>query len=125
MHFDLNIRQLASLILYGEMATLRMGSKTWVVLNTDRVVSKIIAKRTNERFHMPVASGTVSKAPDSPTIGPGLLDRSNTVQSKKFSTFVPPSSIVLMINNKSFSVNISIGTIDLVLRDTYNLIIAR
>ena len=45
MGLDLNIRQLASLISYGEMVTLRMGSKTWVVLNSDRVVSEIIAKR--------------------------------------------------------------------------------
>lgn len=63
MRFDLNIRQLASLISYGEMVTLRMGSKTWVVLNSDRVVLEIIAKRgkiTNERPHMPVASDLVS-----------------------------------------------------------------
>ncbi|KAK1570180.1 cytochrome P450 [Colletotrichum navitas] len=54
---------LASLIPYGEMVTLRMGSKTWVLLNSDRVVSEIIAKRgkiTNERPHMPVASDLVS-----------------------------------------------------------------
>ncbi|EFQ30538.1 cytochrome P450 CYP2 subfamily [Colletotrichum graminicola M1.001] len=45
------------------MVTLRMGSKTWVVLNSDHVVSEIIAKRgknTNERPHMPVASDLVS-----------------------------------------------------------------
>lgn len=54
---------LVSLISYGEMVTLQMGSKTWVVLNSDRVVSEIIAKRgkiTNERPHMPVASDLVS-----------------------------------------------------------------
>ncbi|KAI0868779.1 cytochrome P450 2C31 [Hypoxylon argillaceum] len=54
---------LASLIPYGEMVTLHMGSQTWVVLNSDRVVSELIAKRgriTNERPHMPVASGLVS-----------------------------------------------------------------
>ncbi|KAJ5679520.1 hypothetical protein N7462_007764 [Penicillium macrosclerotiorum] len=54
---------LTSLIPYGEMVTLHMGSKTWVVLNSDRVVSEIIAKRgkiTNERPHMPVASDLVS-----------------------------------------------------------------
>ncbi|KAI0548179.1 cytochrome P450 [Xylaria curta] len=48
---------------YGEMVTLHMGSQTWVVLNSDRVVSEIIAKRgkiTNERPHMPIASGLVS-----------------------------------------------------------------
>ena len=63
MGLDLNTRQLASLISYGEMVTLRMGSKTWVVLNSDRVVSEIIAKRgkiTNERPHMPIASDLVS-----------------------------------------------------------------
>lgn len=45
------------------MVTLHMGSKTWVVLNSDRVVSELIAKRgkiTNERPHMPVASDLVS-----------------------------------------------------------------
>ncbi|KZL66377.1 cytochrome P450 [Colletotrichum tofieldiae] len=45
------------------MVTLQMGSKTWVVLNSDRVVSEIIAKRgkiTNERPHMPVSSDLVS-----------------------------------------------------------------
>ncbi|KAI0595626.1 cytochrome P450 2C31 [Biscogniauxia sp. FL1348] len=55
---------LASLIPYGEMVTLHMGSQTWVVLNSDRVVSELIAKRgriTNERPHMPVASDLVSK----------------------------------------------------------------
>ncbi|KAK1959937.1 cytochrome P450 2C31 [Colletotrichum sublineola] len=54
---------LSSLISYGEMVTLRMGSKTWVMLNSDRVVSEIIAKRgkiTNERPHMPIASDLVS-----------------------------------------------------------------
>ena len=45
------------------MVTLHMGSKTWIVLNTDRVASEIIAKRgkiTNERPHMPIASDLVS-----------------------------------------------------------------
>ncbi|KAI1130274.1 cytochrome P450 [Nemania abortiva] len=54
---------LASLIPYGEMVTLHMGSRTWVVLNSDRVVSELIAKRgkiTNERPYMPVASDLVS-----------------------------------------------------------------
>ncbi|KAJ8130295.1 hypothetical protein O1611_g3339 [Lasiodiplodia mahajangana] len=54
---------LASLISYGEMTTLHMGSKTWIVLNSDRVVSELIAKRgkiTNERPYMPVASDLVS-----------------------------------------------------------------
>jgi cytochrome P450 len=47
------------------MVTLHMGSKTWVVLNSDRVVSEIIAKRgriTNERPHMPIASDLVSNS---------------------------------------------------------------
>jgi cytochrome P450 len=51
------------LIPYGEMVTLHMGSQTWVVLNTDRVVNELIAKRgkvTNERPEMPIASGLVS-----------------------------------------------------------------
>ncbi|KAI2781521.1 cytochrome P450 [Daldinia loculata] len=54
---------LASLRPYGEMATLHMGSQTWVVLNSERVVSELIAKRgkiTNERPHMPIASDLVS-----------------------------------------------------------------
>ncbi|KAG4221604.1 hypothetical protein PC116_g29920, partial [Phytophthora cactorum] len=48
---------------YGEMTTLHMGSRTWVVLNSERVVSELIAKRgkiTNERPHMPIASDLVS-----------------------------------------------------------------
>lgn len=51
------------MVPYGEMATLHMGSQTWLVLNSDRVVSELIAKRgkiTNERPHMPVASDLVS-----------------------------------------------------------------
>lgn len=49
---------------FGEMATLQMGSKTWVLLNSSRVVHEIIAKRgsiTSERPHFPVASGLVSR----------------------------------------------------------------
>lgn len=45
------------------MVTLHMGSNTWIVLNSDRVVSELIAKRgkiTNERPHMPIASELVS-----------------------------------------------------------------
>ena len=40
-----------------------MGSRTWVLLNSDRVVSEVIAKRgkiTNERPDMPIASDLVS-----------------------------------------------------------------
>ncbi|ETS87749.1 hypothetical protein PFICI_01577 [Pestalotiopsis fici W106-1] len=54
---------LASMIPYGDMVTLHMGSQTWVLLNTDRAVSEVIAKRgriTNERPHMPIASDLVS-----------------------------------------------------------------
>lgn len=49
---------------YGEMTTLCMGSKTWVLLNTDRVVNEIIAKRasiTNERPDFPIAGELVSR----------------------------------------------------------------
>lgn len=48
----------------NEMTTLHMGPKTWVLLNTSRVVNEIIAKRasiTNERPYFPIASGLVSK----------------------------------------------------------------
>ena len=41
-----------------------MGSKTWVILNSARVVNEIIAKRggiTHERPYMPIASGLVSR----------------------------------------------------------------
>lgn len=45
------------------MTTLHLGSKTWILLNSQRVVSEIIAKRgnaTNTRSPMPIASGIVS-----------------------------------------------------------------
>ena len=45
------------------MTTLHMGSRTWVLLNSDRVISDIIVKhgKTNtERPYMPIASGLVS-----------------------------------------------------------------
>lgn len=45
------------------MTTLQMGSNTWIVLNSDRVVNEMIAKKgkvTNERPYMPIASGLVS-----------------------------------------------------------------
>lgn len=56
--------QLSSLSRFGEMTTLHLGSKTWVLLNSQRVVEEVIAKRgsiTHERPHMPVASGLVSR----------------------------------------------------------------
>lgn len=45
------------------MATLHMGTKTWVLLNSDRVAFEIISKRgkiTTERPEMPIAGGLVS-----------------------------------------------------------------
>lgn len=59
-----NTIQLRSLAKYGEMTTVHIGSKTWIFLNSHRVVSEIIAKRgsvTNTRSPMPIASGIVSK----------------------------------------------------------------
>ncbi|KAK1987948.1 cytochrome P450 [Colletotrichum cereale] len=47
---------------YGEMATVHLGSKTWIFLNSSRVVSEIIAKRssqTNTRGPMPVSNDLV------------------------------------------------------------------
>lgn len=49
---------------YGEMATIHLGSKTWVFLNSSRVVTEIIAKRgsiTNGRSPYPMASDIVSR----------------------------------------------------------------
>lgn len=46
------------------MTTVHLGSKTWIFLNSQRVVSEVIAKRgtmTNGRSPMPVASGIVSR----------------------------------------------------------------
>ena len=46
------------------MTTLHLGSKTWIVLNSQRVTSEIIAKKgsiTNGRSPMPIASGIVSR----------------------------------------------------------------
>jgi len=46
------------------MVTLQMGSKTWVLLNSERVVTEIIAKRgaiTHERPYFPIAGGLVSQ----------------------------------------------------------------
>ncbi|KAI5236776.1 hypothetical protein E4T42_09360 [Aureobasidium subglaciale] len=54
-----------SLVRYGEMATVHLGSKTWIFLNSTRVVNEIIAKRgsqTNGRSPMPIASGIISKS---------------------------------------------------------------
>ena len=60
----LTSERLASLAQYGEMTTLRMGAKTWVLLNSNRRVTELIAKRgniTGERPYMPIASGLVSR----------------------------------------------------------------
>ncbi|KAL8748940.1 MAG: hypothetical protein Q9199_007981 [Rusavskia elegans] len=57
-------RYLSSLASFGEMTTLHMGSKTWVLLNSNRVVEELISKRgsvTHERPYMPVALGLVSR----------------------------------------------------------------
>ncbi|KAH7129268.1 cytochrome P450 [Dactylonectria macrodidyma] len=54
---------LKNIATYGEMTTVHLGSKTWIFLNSHRVVSEIIAKRgsvTNTRSHMPISSGIVS-----------------------------------------------------------------
>lgn len=56
--------KLAKQAQYGEMTTLRMGSKTWVILNTSRMVNEIIVKRssiTHERPYFPIAGGLVSR----------------------------------------------------------------
>lgn len=56
--------QLRDLAKYGEMTTLHLGSKTWILLNSSRVVKEIIAKRssvTNTRSPMPVSSGVISR----------------------------------------------------------------
>ncbi|RHZ47725.1 cytochrome P450 [Aspergillus thermomutatus] len=61
---DPDFKWVNSLTQYGEMATVHLGSKTWIFLNSQRVVSEIIAKRgsiTNGRSPMPVASGIVSR----------------------------------------------------------------
>ncbi|CAI6337225.1 unnamed protein product [Periconia digitata] len=49
---------------FGEMSTLRMGTKNWIMLNSDRVIKEIIVNRnkiTSERPYQPIASGIVSR----------------------------------------------------------------
>jgi cytochrome P450 len=49
---------------YGEMTTLHLGQKTWVLLNSHRVTSEIITKRgsvTSTRSHKPIAGGIISR----------------------------------------------------------------
>lgn len=58
------LQYLTSLAKYGEMTTLTLGSKTWVLLNTPRIVNEIINKRgsiTHERPPMPIASDLISR----------------------------------------------------------------
>ncbi|KAK1775525.1 cytochrome P450 [Copromyces sp. CBS 386.78] len=60
---DPEYTKLKSLSQYGEMATLHLGAKTFVFLNSSRVAAEIINKRgsiTNERSSYPVSSGIVS-----------------------------------------------------------------
>ncbi|KAI5463061.1 cytochrome P450 [Mariannaea sp. PMI_226] len=61
---DPNHTLLREIATFGEMTTLHLGSKTWIFLNSHRVVSEIIAKRgsqTNTRSPMPISSGLVSR----------------------------------------------------------------
>nr|WGZ60648.1 cytochrome P450 [Fusarium guttiforme] len=61
---DPDHKYLRELATYGEMTTVHLGSKTWIFLNSSRVVSEIIAKRgsaTNTRSPMPISSGIVSR----------------------------------------------------------------
>ncbi|KAI3535587.1 cytochrome P450 [Colletotrichum abscissum] len=57
-------RGLLSMAKYGEMTTLHLGSKTLVLLNSSRVVSEIIAKRssqTSTRTPMPISNDIVGR----------------------------------------------------------------
>ncbi|CAG9943052.1 unnamed protein product [Clonostachys rosea f. rosea IK726] len=61
---DPNHKFLWDMAKYGEMTTVHLGAKTWIFLNSHRVVSEIIGKRgsvTNTRSPMPIASGLVSR----------------------------------------------------------------
>ncbi|KAJ9137172.1 Cytochrome P450 [Pleurostoma richardsiae] len=61
---DPNHKMLLDVARYGEMTTLHLGAKTWIFLNSKRVVSEIIVKRgsvTNTRSPMPISSGIVSR----------------------------------------------------------------
>ncbi|KAM5356968.1 hypothetical protein ACJ41O_003614 [Fusarium nematophilum] len=58
------LNKLREIAKFGEMTTVHLGSKTWIFLNSHRVVSEIIAKRgsaTNTRSPMPISSGLVSR----------------------------------------------------------------
>ncbi|KAH6679189.1 cytochrome P450 [Halenospora varia] len=55
---------LLTLRTYGELTTIRLGSATWISLNSTRVVSALIDRRgsiTCERPYYPIASGLVSQ----------------------------------------------------------------
>ncbi|KAF1982396.1 cytochrome P450 [Aulographum hederae CBS 113979] len=55
---------LTSLSQYGEMATVHLGSKTWIFLNSSRVIHEIFNKRsavTNGRGELPISSGIISR----------------------------------------------------------------
>ena len=55
---------LTSLADYGEMTTLTLGSKIWVVLNSPRIVDEIISKHgslIHQRPPMPIASDLISR----------------------------------------------------------------
>lgn len=68
-HASIEIRplkriKLVQLGVKGEMTTLHLGSRTWILLNSNRVCHEIIAKLGNataERNRMPISSGIVSR----------------------------------------------------------------
>ncbi|CAK1365429.1 Cytochrome P450 71A22 [Cercospora beticola] len=60
----LTLVELRGITKYGEMTTLHMGSKTWIMLNSKRVAGEIISKRgaiTNERTRMPMSHEVLSR----------------------------------------------------------------
>ncbi|KAI4859622.1 cytochrome P450 2C31 [Hypoxylon rubiginosum] len=55
---------LAKQARYGELTTLSMGSRTWVLVNTSRMINEILAKQTkstHDRPWLPIAGGLVSR----------------------------------------------------------------
>ncbi|KAI8945648.1 cytochrome P450 [Xylaria longipes] len=92
---------------YGEMTTLSMGTRTWVLLNTQRVLNEIIAKRasiTHERPYFPIAGGLVSRdhrlflqKTDQWREGRRLLHQLMTGEGSKFhSSFAEEASLGLL-----------------------------
>ncbi|KAF2004362.1 cytochrome P450 [Amniculicola lignicola CBS 123094] len=64
LSWDVNTFQLLQQANLVEMTTLCMGTKTWVLLNSGRVVNEILSKRaskTHERPYFPVAGELVSQ----------------------------------------------------------------